>query len=131
VCGAAPEIKATAPPIAVRVAGPVLDAVAGLVHVVLIAAGVIVGLGTAALGGLLAYRLQRPRIDAARAMPPLPMKVARAAQPLPPPQRPAIEAPREVHLHLHGVSAEDVAAILARERLPGPNVNRPGPPHVP
>ena len=31
-----------------------------------------------------------------------------------PPPRPAIEHPREVHLHLHGVSAEDIAAILAR-----------------
>jgi hypothetical protein len=33
-------------------------------------------------------------------------------------------APREVHLHLHGVTAEDVAAILARQDLPRPEVNR-------
>ena len=31
------------------------------------------------------------------------------------------------HLHLHGVSAEDIAAILAREAPPGPD----GPPRVP
>jgi hypothetical protein len=30
----------------------------------------------------------------------------------PPRQRAAIERPAEVHLHLHGVSAEDIAAIL-------------------
>jgi hypothetical protein len=36
--------------------------------------------------------------------------------PLPAPQRPAIEAPRELHLHFHGVTAEDVAAIIAMQR---------------
>jgi len=41
-------------------------------------------------------------------------QLARAAPPLPPP-RPAIERPQEVHLHLHGVSAKDIAAILNRE----------------
>ena len=37
----------------------------------------------------------------------------------------------QFHLHFHGVSAEDVAAILARQDLPQPEVNQPGPPHVP
>jgi hypothetical protein len=45
--------------------------------------------------------------------------VARAAQSIPRPQRLAIERSGELHLHLHGVTAEDVAAILARDRLPG------------
>jgi hypothetical protein len=36
----------------------------------------------------------------------------------------------QFHLHFHGVSAEDVAAILARQDLPWPEVNQPGPPHV-
>jgi hypothetical protein len=39
----------------------------------------------------------------------------RAAQPLPRPQRHAIEQPA-VHLHLHGVTAEDVAAIITAQR---------------
>jgi len=70
--------------------------------------------------------------DAARARPPLhralyPLHgVTRAAQPLPQ-APPAIERPHEVHLHLHGVSAEDIAAILAREAPPGPD----GPLRVP
>jgi hypothetical protein len=39
--------------------------------------------------------------------------------PGPPKPWAAIERPTEVHLHLHGVSAEDIAAILAR-RQDGP-----------
>jgi hypothetical protein len=103
--------------VVVAVAGPVLGAVAAavaeLVHVLLIAAAVIVGVGAAGLGGLLAWRWRRTRPDAARAMPPLSPRVARAAQPLPAPP-PAIERAPEIHLHLHGVNAEDVAAIIAR-----------------
>jgi hypothetical protein len=38
--------------------------------------------------------------------------LARAAQPLPQPPQPAIEHQQGVHLHLHGISAEDVAALL-------------------
>jgi hypothetical protein len=75
-------------------------AVAELFHALLIAAGVILGLGAAALVGLLAWRWRRSHSDAARAMPPLPPRVARAAQPLPPP-RPAIPRPPDIHLHLH------------------------------
>jgi hypothetical protein len=44
---------------------------------------------------------------------PLPA-VARAAQPLPKP-RPVIERPA-VHLHFHGVNAEDVAAIIRQQQ---------------
>jgi hypothetical protein len=68
------------------------------------------------LAAALAVKLAGPVLDvvaAACAIPPLhgavyPLHgVARAAQPLP---QPAIERPGE--LHLHGVTAEDVAAIL-------------------
>jgi hypothetical protein len=31
-------------------------------------------------------------------------------------QRPAIERAPEVHLHLHGVSAQDVAAIIRQQQ---------------
>ena len=40
-----------------------------------------------------------------------------AAQPSPQP-RPVIERPAEVHLHLHGVSPADIAAMLARRHDP-------------
>ena len=93
----------------------VLGAAAELLHVFLIVAGVVVGAGAAGVVGLLTWRW-RTRLTAARAghalqgtVPPLP-GVTRAAQPLPKP-RPAIDRPA-VHLHLHGVNAEDVAAII-------------------
>jgi hypothetical protein len=41
-------------------------------------------------------------------------RCARAAQPLPPPQPRAIESGAQLHLHFHGVKAEDVAAIIQR-----------------
>jgi hypothetical protein len=109
--------------LAVKLAGPVLDAAAELLRVLLIAAGVIVGVGAASLVGLIAWRW-RSRKDAARAMPPRTL-VARAAPPLPQARRTAElpAAPRReptggLHLHFHGVSAEDVAAILSRQDDP-------------
>jgi hypothetical protein len=64
--------------------------------------------------------------------------VVKAAPPLPQerragelPRESQNELPGERHLHFHGISAEDVAAIIAREDLPRPEANPPGPPHVP
>ncbi len=93
-----------------------MAAVGELLRFALIVAGVILGLGAAGLVALIAYRVRRDassRTIRARVVPPIPP--ARPAQPLPP-ARPAIERPPEVHLHLHGVSAADVAAILARHQ---------------
>jgi hypothetical protein len=76
-------------------------------------------LGAAGMAGLLAFRVRRRLEDAARAGPPnlgavSPLhRTARAAQPLLEP-RPAIEAPRQVHIHLHGVTPEDVAELVRR-----------------
>ena len=105
--------------------GPaVAAAVAELVHVLLIVAGVIVGVGAAGLAGLLAWQLRRTRVDAARAMPPRTL-VARAAPPLLQARRaselpaaPQREPPGGLHLHFHGLDAEDVAAILNRQDDP-------------
>jgi hypothetical protein len=109
--------------LAVKLAGPVLDAAAELLRVLLIAAGVIVGVGAASLVGLIAWRW-RSRKAAARAMPPRPL-VARAAPPLlqarragEPPAAPQREPPGGLHLHFHGLDAEDVAAILDRQDDP-------------
>jgi hypothetical protein len=110
--------------VVVRIAVPVLDAVAELLQVFLIVAGVIVGVGAVGLVGLLTWRWRRTQADAARAMPPRTL-VARAAQPLPkawpvhalPAEFPR-ELPAEVHFHLHGVSAEEIAAILRRQDQP-------------
>ena len=111
--------------LAVALLGPaVAAAVAELIHVLLIVAGVTVGVGAAGLVSLLAWQLWRTRVDAARAMPPRTL-VTRAAQPLPQAQRagelPAAsqrEPPGGLHLHFHGGSAEDIAAILNRRDDP-------------
>ncbi len=107
--------------LAVKLAGPVLDAAAELLRVLLIAAGVIVGVGAASLVGLIAWRW-RSRKDAARAMPPRTL-VARAAPPLPQARRtaelpaaPQREPPGGLHLHFHGLDAAQVAAIIARQQ---------------
>jgi hypothetical protein len=70
--------------------------------------------------GIAAWRWRRKWLTAARAghalqgaVHPLPA-VARAAQPLPEP-RPVIERPA-VHLHFHGVNAEDVAVIIRQQQ---------------
>ena len=39
----------------------------------------------------------------------------RAARPLPQPQQRASEAPGQLHVHVHGVTAEDVAAIIRQQ----------------
>ena len=49
----------------------------------------------------------------------------RGAHP-PYPSESAGELPGGLHLHFHGVSVEDIAAMLARQTQPGPDVNRPG-----
>ena len=106
--------------------GPVLDAAAELLRVLLIAAGVIVGVGAASLVGLIAWRW-RSRKDAARAMPPRTL-VARAAPPLPQARRaaevPAVprrETPGGLHLHFHILDAAQVAVIIARQQEGGVN----------
>jgi hypothetical protein len=69
------------------------------------------------LAAVIAFRVHRWRAGGTtRVSLPAPT-VARAVQaPTEPP--PAIERPQEVHLHLHGVTPADIAAILARENLP-------------
>ena len=93
--------------------------VAVLVYVLLIVVAVTAGAGAIGSVGLLIWRWCRTHKDAARARPPFRGALyplhgeARAAQPLPA-ARPAIERRQEVHLHLHGVSPEDAAAIIRR-----------------
>jgi hypothetical protein len=97
-------------------------AAAALVNALLIALAVIGGLAATALIvfiGLRVRRVRHPGAARAAALPPAP---ARAAQPLPP-QRRALPAPgdkREIHLHLYGVSAQEIAAAirLVREEQP-------------
>jgi uncharacterized membrane protein YebE (DUF533 family) len=104
--------------VVVSAAGPVVAAVGELVHILLIAVAVTGGLAAVGLVAFTAYRVRRRRSlpTAARVL--QPPGQARAAQPLPAPQRPAIEPAPAVHIHhhWHGVDAEDVAAVLRRQQ---------------
>jgi hypothetical protein len=102
--------------LAVRLAGPAVAAVGALVHVLLIAAAVVLGVAAAGLVGFIAWRWHRYRNPDAARTTALPPRMARAAKPIPPPQQRAIERGGELHLHLHGVTAEDVAEIMRRQQ---------------
>jgi hypothetical protein len=110
------------------IAGPVVHAAVELLRVVLIAAAVILGLAALGGAGLVAWRLRRGRQNAPLVVHQVPPVTWRPAESLPVPQRsvaalPAPERPAEIHLHFHGVSAEDIAAILAEGNRPdGPRL---------
>jgi hypothetical protein len=89
-------------------AGPVAHAIRDLVMVLGITVAVVLAVaGTAAV---LTYRV--PRRDA-RAL------TRRGIRALPTPGQRALGRAQEVHLHFHGVSAEDVAAVIARQKEVG------------
>ena len=89
----------------------------------MIAAGVIVGMGVA-VAGLLAWRWRSWKASPARTTlrfsrrwcgPHRRLLQARRANELPAESQ--RELPGGLHLHFHGVEAEDIAAILVRETL--------------
>jgi hypothetical protein len=93
------------------VAGPVLAAIGELVRALVIIVVVVV-LAVAATGTVVALRLRRgpPRLPPGAISGRPVQGVQDRSQPR------ALLARQEVHLHFHGVTAEDVAAIIARQR---------------
>jgi hypothetical protein len=94
--------------------GAAAAAIATAVIVVLIVIGTLVVLAVAGGVALLAYRVRHGS--------PAGQGIVRApiVHELPGPERPALEAPaaRELHLHFHGTSPEQVAEILRSHELP-------------
>ena len=88
-------------------AGPVAHAIRDLIMVLAITAVVLAAAGTAAV---LTYRARR---RGARAL------TQRGIRALTAPEPRALRRTHEVHLHFHGVSAEDVAGIIARQDKAG------------
>jgi hypothetical protein len=89
-----------------------LRLVRALPEPVLIAAAVILGVALAGVAAFVTYRLRQGRATGAvRLAPPRPVPWP-GTEPLSGPSRPAVEAPREVHLHFHGADAEEIAAAL-------------------
>ena len=112
-------------PAVAAAATAVAVAVAELVHIVLIIVGVLLGLAAAGLVALAAVHAHRWRAGGTvqRSLPAPPWQ--RTVQGAPSPravqpsrvQRPAIE--QHVHHHWHGVTPEDVAAIIRRQEEEG------------
>ena len=96
--------------LAAAIAGPVAAAVGELLRALVIIAMVVVVLAVAATGVALALRLRHgpPRALPRRVFGPASVHAAQDRT-----QPRALPARQEVHLHFHGVTAEDVAAILA------------------
>jgi hypothetical protein len=90
------------------IAGPVAHAIRDLIMVIGITVAVV--LVTASTAAVLTYRVRRRD---ARAL------TQRGTRALAAPERPALGRSQEVHLHFHGVSAGDVAAIIARQNKAG------------
>ena len=86
-----------------------MAAVAELVHVLVIVAAILLGVAGAGLVAFITWRCTATAIRGA----------ARAVAPRPSAARAALERVPEFHLHLHGVAAEGIAAILRKRQLPG------------
>jgi hypothetical protein len=99
--------------LAVLIAGPVAAAVTAVAQALITIIAVLAGLGAVGGTAYAVYRVRHPRPVQGPPAPRAGQVPWRRAEPLPAPRRPAVEPPREVHLHFHGVTAEDVAAILA------------------
>jgi hypothetical protein len=90
------------------VADPAAHAIRDLIMV--LAMAVVVVLAAAATAAVLTYRVRRRDTRTL---------TQRGIRALPNPEQQALGRAQEVHLHFHGVSAEDVAAIIARQNNAG------------
>jgi hypothetical protein len=88
------------------IAGPVSHAIHDLIMVLAIT----MMLAAAGAAAVLTYRVRRK--DAS-------VLTQRGIRALPTPEQRALRRVQEVHLHFHGVSAEDVAAIINRQDKAG------------
>jgi hypothetical protein len=104
--------------VAAAVLGPAVAAAAAeLLHLLVIVLVVLAAVAGAGVVAYVAFRVNRERQETARVpyrVTPPPPQPSRA---LPDAPRPAIEAPRQVHLHFPGADAAEVAAII-REQEP-------------
>lgn len=104
------------------VAVPVVRAVTHLLEVLAVVMAVVLGVGLLAGIALVAWRLRQGRQNTPLVVHRATPVTHRAAEPLTAPQqaRAALPAPErpELHLHFHGMSAADVAAVIAQHGQP-------------
>ncbi|HEY6276836.1 MAG TPA: hypothetical protein VIX86_10945 [Streptosporangiaceae bacterium] len=102
--------------LAVALLGPaVAAALTALVHALIIAAAVLLGLAAGGLVAYGAYRLRQRRPEPPRVVHRITPAVPWRSEPLPG-TRAAIAPAQEVHLHFHGVDAEDIAAAIRHQQ---------------
>jgi hypothetical protein len=96
--------------LATALAGPVVHAAVGLLHLVVIILAIVFALALVSVIALMAFRVhRRNQVPAVQV---LQLRKTRV-QEIPASEVPALPAPSpELHLHFHGVDAEDVAAII-------------------
>jgi hypothetical protein len=92
----------------VTIAGPVAQAIRDLIMVLEITVAVV--LAAASTAAVLTHRVRRRDARAVT------LRGIRALSTL---RQPALGRAQEVHLHFHGVSADDVAAIITRQDKAG------------
>jgi hypothetical protein len=107
----------TAVVLAATAAGPAAHAVAALLRAVILTVAAVIVAAAAALVAVAVYRVRHPRDLPADP----PWLTARAAQPQasPAPSRAALghAATPAIHLHLYGMSAQDVTEVLAHQPI--------------
>jgi hypothetical protein len=101
--------------LAVKVLPVAVDAAAELVRLALIAVAVLAGLAVAGGVALAAFHVHRWRTRGTTRVS-LPAPTAQRAVEAPREPRPALEAPRQVHLHFHGTDPAEVAAIIRSQQ---------------
>jgi hypothetical protein len=106
--------------LAVLIAAPVAAAVAAIAQALVITIAGRGGLAGAGGAAFLVHRARCPQAARTTAASPRPVPW-RPSESVTAPRRPAVEPPRkqELHLHFHGVGAEEAAEILRRERPGG------------
>jgi hypothetical protein len=100
---------------AIALAGPVAAAAAELLHLLVIVLAVLSGVVAVGVVAYVAFRVSHRGQEMAR----VPYQVTPALAKPPPLRtepRPAIEAPRQVHLHFHGADPAEVAAIIRQQQ---------------
>jgi hypothetical protein len=102
--------------LAVAVVGPAAAAAAAeLVHALIIAAIAVLGVAVASLVAFIAWRLRHARHEPPRVVHQVTRAQARIVQARTEPRR-ALEPPRQLHIHFHGLAAEDVATVIRQQQ---------------
>lgn len=100
------------------IAGPVVHAAEDLARMVLIAAAVLIGLTAAGAIGFVAWRARSSRLDRTTDVSFITPAQMRAVQARSAPQQALPAAEVHHHIHLHGLTDDQLAEIINRKDIP-------------